>query len=107
MLTPTMYPANIDNWTLKFDVYDVDGIHQVQFELATPGEPASLFDCASVQNRQRKTVEFEMPAGSTIDPTNHIWIRVVDVNGNVDTQEWILTALKRGTPTRDSLHRRC
>ena len=99
-LTPTTYPANIEDWTLQFDINDADGIYQVQFELAIPGEPASLFDCESVQNRQRTTVEFQMPAGATIDPTNHIWIRVVDVNGNVHTQEWMLTASKTQTPTR-------
>ena len=32
MLTPWTYPANAENWAVRFMVEDIDGIYQVQFE---------------------------------------------------------------------------
>ena len=99
MVTPQTYPKNALDWTLKFDITDPDGLYQVQFELAVPGEPASLFDCVAVQNVDTQTrVTFQMPDGATISPVNNIWIRVVDANGNTHTQDWTLTATEGATP---------
>ena len=99
MVTPETYPKNAPDWTLEFDITDPDGLYQVQFELAVPGEPASLFDCVAVQNVDTQTrVTFQMPDGATISPINNIWIRVADVHGNVQTQEWTLTATEDTTP---------
>ena len=91
MVTPQTYPKNAPDWTLKFDITDPDGLYQVQFELAVPGEPASLFDCVAVQNVDPQTrVTFQMPDGATISPVNNIWIRIVDADGNTHTQDWTL-----------------
>ena len=100
MVTPETYPKNTPDWTLEFAITDPDGLYQVQFELAVPGEPASLFDCVAVQNVDTQTqVTFQMPDGATISPVNNIWIRIVDANGNTHTQSWTLTATEGTEPT--------
>ena len=78
MLTPSTYPANEENWPLRFNVSDADGVYQVQFLLSVPGEATSLFSCQNFNNIQSSTVEFDMPTGATIAPVNNVWIRVVD-----------------------------
>ena len=99
MVTPETYPKNIPNWKLEFDIADPDKLYQVQFELAVPEEPSSIFDCASILNGvTNKRITFEMPAGATVSPVNHIWIRAVDINGNVHTQAWTLNASEGETP---------
>ncbi|MDE0425702.1 MAG: NPCBM/NEW2 domain-containing protein [Candidatus Poribacteria bacterium] len=92
MLTPPTYPANEKNWTLRFNVRDTNGIHQVQFLLSVPREAISLISCQSFNNTQNTTVEFDMPTGATIAPVNNIYIRVVDQNGNISGKSWTLNA---------------
>ncbi|RKU36980.1 hypothetical protein C6496_11510 [Candidatus Poribacteria bacterium] len=90
MLTSPTYPANEENWTLRFNVRDMNGIHQVQFLLSVPREAISLISCQSFNNIQNTTVEFDMPTGATIAPVNNIYIRVVDQNGNISGKSWTL-----------------
>ena len=62
MLTPSTYPANEENWTLRFNVRDTNGIHQVQFLLSVPREATSLISCQSFNNIQNTTREHRDPA---------------------------------------------
>ncbi|MDE0013748.1 MAG: NPCBM/NEW2 domain-containing protein [Candidatus Poribacteria bacterium] len=94
MLTPLTYPANEENWTLRFSVSDANSIHQVQFLLSIPGEATSLMSCQNFNNIQNTTVKFDMPTGATIAPVNNVYIRVVDQNGNVSGKSWTLSATK-------------
>ena len=94
MLTPSTYPANEENWTLQFNVSDMDGVHQVQFLLSVPGEATSLVSCKDFNDTRSTIVEFGMPIGATVAPTNNVYIRVVDQNGYVAGQSWTLTATK-------------
>ena len=94
MLTPSTYPANEENWTLRFNVSDADGVYQVQFLLSVPGEATGLVSCKNFNNIQNTTAEFDMPTGATIAPTNNVYIRVVDQNGYVSEKNWILTSTK-------------
>jgi len=101
MLTPWTYPANAENWAVRFMIEDIDGIYQVQFEHASAGDGSSLSDCKKVNNVQNETVEFSLPVDATKVDTNNIWIRVVDQNGYITTKEWTLEATK-DTETTDT-----
>ncbi len=92
MLTPSTYPPNKENWTLRFNVSDPDGVYQVQFLLSVPGEPTSLSSCQNFKETQNTTVEFNMPTSTTNAPVNTVYIRVVDQNGYLTGISWTLTA---------------
>ncbi len=92
MQTPTTYPKNANDWTLRFNVSDTEGVYQVQFLLSVPGEPTSVMSCQEFNAIQRTDVEFDMPIGATIAPVNIAYIRVVDHNGDVSGKSWELTA---------------
>ena len=94
MLTASTYPANEENWTLRFNVSDVDGVYQVQFLLSVPGEPTSVMSCQNFNSPQSTNVEFDMPTGATIAPVNNVYIRVVDQNGYVFGKSWTINATK-------------
>ena len=95
MLSPNTYLANAQDWTLQFEISDPDGVYQVQMEHAVPGGNAGLASCQSVPNKQKASLEFNLPAGATVAKTNNIWIRAVDRNGFITTQEFMLTAIDK------------
>ena len=94
MLTPSSYPPNAENLTLRFEVTDVDGIHQVQLLVPTVEEdPASgtkLHSCSET-HAQSNIVEFSTPT-LTAHPINTIALQVIDVHGNITRQEYTLRA---------------
>lgn len=92
MLTPWTYPANAEDWTVRFKVNDPDGIYQVQFEQSVADEGSSLSNCKTFDNIQDATVEFMLPTDATAAEINNIWIRVFDQNANVTAKGWTLEA---------------
>ena len=99
MLTPWTYPANAEDWTVRFKVSDPDGIYQVQFEQSVADEGSSLSDCKTFDNIQDVTVEFMLPIDATAAEINNIWIRVFDQNANVTTKGWTLEATEGSETT--------
>ena len=101
MNTKTTYPSDTSDWTLAFEVNDPDGLYQVQLELSTPSTQPSLIECVSVRNTEtRKVLQFGLPDHATRAPICNVWLRVVDIRGNVDTQHWELTAERRRVGTQ-------
>ena len=94
MLTPSVYLPNAPYLTLRFQVTDVDGIHQVQLLVPTTAEdPASGIKLHSCQNRHTQTgiVEFDTPTLTAV-PVNTIALQVIDVHGNITRQKYTLRA---------------
>ena len=91
MLSDTTYARDTANWTLRFSVNDPDDLYQVQLLHALPNDAASLLGCQRFYNVQTATVTFTMPEGAILSPANHIWLRVIDAHGYLDTQEWELS----------------
>ena len=94
MLTPSSYHPNAENLTLRFEVTDVDGIHQVQLLVPTTAEdPASgvkLHSCRDGHD-QSSTFEFDTPT-LTAHQVNTIALQVIDVHGNITRQAYTLSA---------------
>ena len=94
MLTPSSYHPNAENLTLRFEVTDVDGIHQVQLLVPTTAEdPASgvkLHSCRDGHD-QSSTFEFDTPT-LTAHQANTIALQVIDMHGNITRQAYTLRA---------------
>ena len=94
MLTPPSYPPNAENLILRFEVTDVDGIHQVQLIVPTttedPAPGVKLHSCSET-HAQSNIVEFSTPT-LTAHPINTIALQVIDVHGNITRQEYTLKA---------------
>ena len=94
MLTPSAYRPNAESLTLRFEVTDIDGIHQVQLLIPTTAEdPASgikLHSCGA-GHAQSGSFEFDTPT-LTVHPVNTIALQVIDVHGNITRQEYTLRA---------------
>ena len=94
MLTPSAYLPNAKNFTLQFEVTDVDGIHQAQLLVPTtvvdPAPGIKLHSCKDL-NTQSSTLEFNTPL-LTSRPVNDIALQVIDVHGNIRRQNYTLTA---------------
>ena len=95
MLTPDYYLENTATFQIRFEISDPDGIYQVQMEHAVLGEDPGLYDCHCVSIKQKAIVTFQMPKDATQSQTNNIWIRVVDINGNIDTKPFTLNAVNQ------------
>ena len=94
MLSPSSYHPNAENLTLRFEITDGDGIHQVQLLVPTTEEdPASgikLHSCRDGHN-QSSIFEFDTPT-LTAHPINTIGLQVIDVHGNITRQAYTLRA---------------
>ncbi len=94
MLTPASYPQNAENLTLRFEVTDVDGIHQVQLIVPTttedPAPGVKLHSCSKGHD-QSSSFEFDAPT-LTAHPVNAIALQVIDMHGNITRQEYTLRA---------------
>ena len=94
MLTPSAYPPNAENFTLQFEVTDVDGIHQVQLLIPTtakdPAPGIKLHRCQD-GHPQSGIVEFDAPTLSA-HQVNDIELQVIDVHGNITRRDYTLTA---------------
>ena len=91
MLTPITYPKNAQNWTLRFNISDSEGIYQVQFLLSVPNGPASIVECKKLSGETQPTeVEFIIPTDATLLPANIVYVRTIDNNGYVSNRNWEL-----------------
>ena len=94
MLTPSSYHPDAENLTVRFEVTDVDGIHQIQLLVPTTSEdPASgvkLHSCRDGHD-QSSTFEFDTPT-LTAHQVNTIALQVIDMHGNITRQEYTLSA---------------
>ena len=92
MLTSEIYPPNATNYPVLFQITDLDGIHQVQmFVPTTDGDPApgyKLHSCQRIET-QSAAVTFDI-ASLTSMPMNTIMVQVIDVNGNITREEYVL-----------------
>ena len=94
MLTPSAYRPDAENLTLRFEITDVDGIHQVQLLVpTTPADPASGIKLHSCRDghAQSSIFEFDTPT-LTAYPANTIALQVIDVHGSITQQAYTLTA---------------
>ena len=94
MLTPSAYPPNAENFTLQFEVTDIDGVHQVQLLVPTTAEdPASGIKLHSCRDghAQSSTIEFNAPT-LTAHQVNDIALQVIDMHGNITRRDYTLTA---------------
>ena len=98
MLTPETYPLNKNNWKLKFEVSDPDGIHQVKLEYSTLDQEAGITSCQSISNKLKTTVTFEMPNNAINAITTNIWLHVIDKNSHITTEEYALTGVEINQP---------
>ena len=98
MLTSQTYPLNSTNFTILFQITDLDGIHQVQLLVQTtdadPSTGTKLHSCQRIDG-QSSAVEFNI-SSITKSPLNTITVQVIDVYGNITRQEYVLRA---GDPT--------
>lgn len=94
MLTPASYPPNAENLTLRFEVTDVDGIHQVQLIVPTTTEdPASGVKLHSCNDGHTQSSPFKFNTPTlTAYAVNTIALQVIDVHGNITRQEYTLRA---------------
>ena len=94
MLTPSVYLPNARNFTLQFEVTDVDGIHQAQLLVpVTAADPApgiKLHSCKDL-NARSSTLEFSAST-LTARRVNNIVLQVIDLHGNITRQDYTLKA---------------
>ena len=94
MLTPSAYLPNARNFTLQFEVTDIDGIHQAQLLVpvgtADPAPGIKLHSCKHL-NTQSSTLEFSVPT-LTAHRVNNITLQVIDAHGNITQQDYALEA---------------
>ncbi len=94
ILTPLTYSPNAHNFTLQFEVTDVDGIHQVQLLIPTTAEDSALgvklHSCRNL-HAQSSAVEFDTPT-LTSRRINNIILQAIDVYGNITRQKYTLMA---------------
>ena len=77
-LPPLAYPPNAVS--LRFEVTDPDGLHQVQ--LVIPREYGfSLHGCRSLNSRKSSTIEF-ITTELTPGPNHEVRLGIIDVHGN-------------------------
>lgn len=92
ILTSDTYPSHATDFSIIFQVTDLDGIHQVQLLVPTTGEdPApgtKLHSCQRI-DAQSAAVEFDITS-LTSYPFNTIVLQVIDVYGNITQQSYVL-----------------
>lgn len=92
ILTSDTYPPNASDFSVIFQITDLDGIHQVQLLVPTSdNDPASgikLHSCQRI-DAQSSAVEFDI-SSLTSNPFIRIHLKVIDVYGNITRQEYLL-----------------
>ncbi len=94
MLTPSAYHPNAENLTLRFEVTDVDRIHQVQLLVPTTAEdpaPGTKLHSCRDGHAQSRSFEFDAPT-LTAHPVNTIILQVIDAHGNIAQRAYTLRA---------------
>ena len=92
-------PPTTGDWRIRFAVSDPDGLFQVQFEHAFENKPAGIIECQPIQGTSSTRVTLTMPVGAKLSRVNHIWVRVVDNNGNTQTQDYTLNIEEQAETT--------
>ena len=94
ILTSDTYPPNASDFSIIFQITDLDGIHQVQLLVPTtdhdPATGAKLHSCQLIDT-QSSAVEFDI-SSLTSYPMNRVQLQVIDVYGNITRQEYVLIA---------------
>ncbi len=94
ILTSDTYPPNASDFSVIFQITDLDGIHQVQLLVPTtdddPATGTKLHSCQRI-DAQSAAVEFDITS-LTSYPLNTIVIHVIDVYGNITQQDYVLKA---------------
>lgn len=98
ILTSDTYPPNATEFSIIFQITDLDGIHQVQLLVPTteddPAIGTKLHSCQRI-DAQSTAVEFDITS-LTSYPLNTIVLQVIDVYGNITRQDYVL---KVGEPS--------
>lgn len=94
ILTSDTYPPNASDFSIIFQITDLDGIHQVQLLVPTtdddPATGRKLHSCQRIDT-QSSAVEFDISL-LTSYPLNRVQLQVIDVYGNITRQEFVLIA---------------
>ena len=107
LISPNEYPAGSRSVSIKFEVSDSDGLHQVSF-YSIPGIGGAYFtgglrECRALEGRRDAVVEFDYD-GSTMaadpwryisslfQPVHFVEVRAVDKHGNVSRLNFDLVA---------------
>ena len=106
LISPTEYPAGSRSVSIKFEVSDSDGLHQVLF-YSTPGfgsawATGGLRECRAFEGERNAVVEFDYdgswmaaaPWGRTSslsDSLHLVEVRAVDTDGNMSWLQFDLT----------------
>ena len=92
ILTSDTYPPNASDFSIIFQITDLDGIHQVQLLVPTtdddPATGTKLHSCQRIDS-QSSAVEFDI-SSLTSYPMNRVQLQVIDVYGNITRQEYVL-----------------
>ena len=108
LISPTEYPAGSRSVSIKFEVSDSDGLHQVLF-YSTPGFGSAFFsgglrECRAFEGERNAVVEFYYdgswmaaaprgrPISSLYDSLHMVDVRAVDTDGNVSEFRFDLVA---------------
>ena len=107
LISPNEYPAGSRSVSIKFEVSDSDGLHQVSF-YSIPGIGGAYFtgglrECRALEGRRDAVVEFDYD-GSTMaadpwryisslfQPVHFVEVRAVDTQGNISRLNFDLVA---------------
>ncbi len=108
LISPTEYPAGSRSVSIKFQISDSDGLHQVLLyatpNIGTPWATGGLRECRAFEGERNAVVEFDYDGSvptaapsffgdtsSLSDPLHLIGIRVVDRDGNSRYMQFSLT----------------
>ncbi len=83
MLTPTTYAHDEKNFSVEFNVSDVDGLYLVEFSHAFGNREVSVKGCKDISDLQTTKVKFDMPEDAVFVQFNQIRIRLFDQNGYI------------------------
>lgn len=93
--SPTTYPKNGSSHTLNFQVSDDDGIYQVDFliprgaiDISTNSLERSMFSCKKLNNVQKASVSFQLPARFMQFDSAFVSVRVIDKYSEITVRDW-------------------
>ncbi len=83
MLTPTTYINDKEDFSVEFNVSDVDGLYLVEFSSAFEHREITVKECKKIDGLQTAKVKFDMPQDAASVSYNNIRIRLFDQNGYI------------------------
>ena len=101
LISPTGYPGGSRSVSMKFEVSDAEGLHQVLLYTNVAYGYEGLRECRALEGRRDAVVEFEYDGSSMFadperaitslsDSLHSVEVRVVDTDGNVTALEFDL-----------------